>query len=72
MSGSGNTRKPVLKRRTTIFDGEEVEKRRKRIPYKTYKSKNYSIDKRGQREVYLPQVAVAVKMHLNTKEILKK
>ena len=47
-SGTCDTRRPVVKKRTTqVFDAEEVEKKRKRVPCIKYRSKKYTDNRTG-------------------------
>ena len=62
-----NSGRPVLKKRTTqIFDTALLEKARYKPRNKTtFKSKRIPVDKDGRRPrtMYLPEVAIAIKMH---------
>ena len=71
-----SSRGPPIRRKTTkIFDGALLEKARKQAPKRTFRSKRESQERggrQGKREMFLPEVAVAIKMHQRAKELVEK
>ena len=64
----------MRKRATKIFDGSVLEKQRKTGPKRTYRSKQASprCNSTDRKIMYLPDVAIAMKMHERARDLLEK
>ena len=54
-----------------VFGTGLLDHSRKERPMRTFKSKSFSMDRTGKKkQIFLPQVAMAIKMHTRAKDLI--